>query len=880
MSSVYSRYFWVISLLITVCLINFPAQAQYSGGTGEPNNPYQISEPNDWIELMNNSDDWEYEFVLTADIDLNGISLTPVGTSSYSAFTGIFEGNNYVIYNADMNQASSDYVGIFGLLGPDAKVMNLGIVDASISCSGDYIGALTGYNKGGIITNCYSTGRVSGGNNVGGLVGDNSGNISTSYSTSTVNGKDAVGGLVGYNSGNISTSYSTSTVSGDYGIGGLIGFTYGNIINCYASGSAKGQSSVGGLCGYLQSSNVVNCYATGLVSIVSNATGGRVVIHAGGLIGMNYSSDIHASFWDIETSGVSEGIGKKASDPNEVAGKTTEQMWTLSTFTDVGWDFADETVNGANDIWKIFDGLDSPHFWYEEYGGGSGEPNDPFRIATVDNLLLLSESPDYYNKHFILIDDINLDPNLPGRKVFDRAVIAPDTNDMEPLFQGNTFTGVFNGNGHKISHLTIAGNGYLGLFGQLGGEIMNLGVEEVDIIASDFFAGSIAGYIDQGSLIACYSSGIVSGEADIGGLVGDNDGTVTQCYSTTTVCGNTVVGGLTGCNLNVLYHCYSTGKVTGNSSVGGLLGLNIGDVNNCFWDIQTSGQINSIAGTGKTTSEMKNKSTFTSAGWDFFGEIINGTNEIWWINEGKEYPKFFDGEKASNPSPEDEAEVYDCTEIQLKWKSGLKGAVYNVYFGTNMNDVNLADVNNTFGVLYSQNQPGTSIDVVSLDYFNTYYWRIDEVKDGIIIIGDVWHFTLRESRKARCFTGQTRVWSDGKLIPFSNISKEQLIKGIGCLNQIKEVQIHEGTFNCYDVLLESGDCITVADNHYFKIENDQWVALKKLEAGTKLKSAKGLIEIKSIIKRLNPYTGKVYNLKIADSDYYFVGDDGIIARDY
>ena len=63
---------------------------------------------------------------------------------------------------------------------------------------------------------------------------------------------------------------------------------------------------------------------------------------------------------------------------------------------------------------------------YARYSGGTGEPNDPYQIATSEDLMLLGETPEDYDKHFILTDDIDLDPNLHGRKVFDRAVIAPD----------------------------------------------------------------------------------------------------------------------------------------------------------------------------------------------------------------------------------------------------------------------------------------------------------------------------------------------------------------------------------------------------------------------------------------------------------------------
>jgi hypothetical protein len=51
---------------------------------------------------------------------------------------------------------------------------------------------------------------------------------------------------------------------------------------------------------------------------------------------------------------------------------------------------------------------------YAKYSGGTGEPNDSYQITTAEDLMLLGDSPEDYDKHFILTADIDLDPNLPG----------------------------------------------------------------------------------------------------------------------------------------------------------------------------------------------------------------------------------------------------------------------------------------------------------------------------------------------------------------------------------------------------------------------------------------------------------------------------------
>ncbi|OHB67790.1 MAG: hypothetical protein A2Y76_14505 [Planctomycetes bacterium RBG_13_60_9] len=85
---------------------------------------------------------------------------------------------------------------------------------------------------------------------------------------------------------------------------------------------------------------------------------------------------------------------------------------------------------------------------------------------------------------------------------------------------------------------------------------------------------------------------------------------------------------------------YSSGSVSG-TVYGGLVGWNGGPITSSFWDIQTSGWTTGTGGTGKTTAEMQMAQTFLDAGWDFVDEVANGTEDIWWILEGKDYPRLW-----------------------------------------------------------------------------------------------------------------------------------------------------------------------------------------------------------------------------------------------
>jgi hypothetical protein len=131
-------------------------------------------------------------------------------------------------------------------------------------------------------------------------------------------------------------------------------------------------------------------------------------------------------------------------------------------------------------------------------------------------------------------------------------------------------------------------------------------------------------------------------------VASNSESNITTSYNRGTVTGiNDYVGGLVGENYNSnIIMSYSSGAVTGRGRrVGGLIGENSNTRYNSiaatFWDVETSGQPTSAGGTGKTTTEMQTAGTFLDAGWDFMDETENGTEDIWWILEGQDYPQLW-----------------------------------------------------------------------------------------------------------------------------------------------------------------------------------------------------------------------------------------------
>jgi hypothetical protein len=191
---------------------------------------------------------------------------------------------------------------------------------------------------------------------------------------------------------------------------------------------------------------------------------------------------------------------------------------------------------------------------------------------------------------------ISYDLAKPSNQGFDPV----GTYDVE---QANSeFTGSFDGQNHKISNLSINGlnDNDVGLFGAIGagGEVKNVGVINVNITGEKEVGGLVGR--NDGTVSNSYSTGNVTGNTRVGGLVGynDNKGNISNSYSTGNVTGKWAVGGLVGENDNgAVSNLYSTGNVTGYSDVGGLVGDNYnGNISNSYSTGNVTGELSDVGG--------------------------------------------------------------------------------------------------------------------------------------------------------------------------------------------------------------------------------------------------------------------------------------------
>ncbi|MHC4173428.1 MAG: GLUG motif-containing protein [Planctomycetota bacterium] len=865
---------WAISLsLIMLYFSGSPVHAKYGGGTGEPNDPYQIATADDLMLLGDNPEDYDKHFILVTDIDLDpnlsgrkvfdkAIFAPHTNDEAYrfegTPFTGVFNGNSHTISHLTIEGKS--YLGLFGRSDSGAIISNLGLQAVDVNGTRDHVGGLIGDNYDGSITMSYSTGTVSGDNFVGGLVGrigsfaSRGAVLTNCYSTGAVSGISSVGGLVGDNFGSIATSYSACRVRGERLVGGLMGSnglselpTGGILTDCYSTGIVDGEEFVGGLAGG-SAGSITNSYSTGAVN------GTRKV---GGLVGDNIGS-ISTSFWDMENSGQTSSSGGtglstvEMMDPEMLGlnGLADNPNWILDAYRDyprLAW----EGTVGDMIPWPAIHWLD-----------GNGTVESPHEIATVDQLSRLSRAGALTDRHFILVNDLDL-----SGLSWSQAVIP-------------YFTGYFDGNGYVISDLHIQGTNGLGLIGHLGRDaiITNIGLKDVSIEGTDK-VGSLVGRND-GSLSNSYCTGTVTGDWYVGGLIGgigswESRGVViTNCYNTCTVSGKTRVGGLVG-NIykGTIATSYSTGMVTGTGDVGGLVGHNGGSITRSFWDIETSGLTNMCGGQrggvgcddsyGKTTAEMQTASTFLEAGWDFIDETTNGTEDVWSICEGTNYPRLSWQIPAGDFVCPDGITIEDFVFFIEHWRDDNCDSSNDYCQGTDLD--------------FSGTVDAGDLEILVANW----------LAQPIVPPQQPVPPQPPQPPKGRaCFLADTPVWVNEALVQISNVVSERMVGephcdlATSCLEQLETVEEHEGTFECRDVVLESGNRISVVDAHCFMLDSGQWIAAQDLRSGLRLKTLSGTVGIKSVATRAAPFVGKVYNLKIKGGDQYFVGKDRIIVRDY
>ncbi|MBN1181501.1 MAG: hypothetical protein JXB49_04380 [Bacteroidales bacterium] len=367
------------------------------------------------------------------------------------------------------------------------------------------------------------------------------------------------------------------TINAKDNIGALAGYhKEGTIQNCYAENvNITGRDSVAGLVGY-NHETISDSHSTGDVTGKSNV---------GGLVGNNYEGTINQCNSNSIVTGDSAVGGLAGNSSGSIKASTSTSNLFANTLAGGIAGYNTGTIENTNSTGYIRSN--------ERVGGLIGS-NEGKTTNSYSNAVIYG------------------DLNIGGLIGFNSNAEVLDCYAVGNV-DGRLNTGGFIGYNSGTASIT---NCY----------------SNNSVNGSESIGGFIG--VNEGAISKCFSLGIVSGTTDVGGLVGWNweSASISNSYSRNMVFSNQWAGGLAGINNGTITKCYSSGNVAGkDSTVGGLVAINYGSSSDSFWDTETSGQIDSATGTGKTTVNMKKKATYTSAGWDF--------NNTWKITENQDYPK-------------------------------------------------------------------------------------------------------------------------------------------------------------------------------------------------------------------------------------------------
>ncbi|WP_419565538.1 filamentous hemagglutinin N-terminal domain-containing protein, partial [Phascolarctobacterium succinatutens] len=629
------------------------------------------------LEKIGKAEDWGMgdHYALRYSIDLTGSNQTPIGNTQDNAFKGKFDGLDNSIFGLSINNSDNKYAatGLFGFT--DGAIMgNVTLIagndGVSIQGGDTDTGAFIGHAVNTTVKGVNSTLKVSGKNNVGGIIGyakddtgrtysfaDASGSVqpdsrsselSNLTNTGNVSGVSNVGGLVGYmDGGKLSNdeekrvqykgSYNLGKITGidngsdySYNIGGMIGkaenATVGGTKNTLINyNTVEGGYNVGGIVGSISNNTTVaNASNEGVVKANGFTTDSYI-----------YHTDYQKDNWQNNNS-VLTGTHKaevRAANVGGIVGSSAgSELKDVTNKADVSSALVKKTT-GKNDP----TGFD--HYAAGNVGGIVGRAEDS-NITNADNV----------------------ESNIRG---------AMNVGGIAGYFGA---TDVKNENKKDYRILNAINN---------GGDIMATGGIKSDgssfayeITRSDYDPyqdkekyitgniGGIAGYLygapvrieaggNRGDVhTAADMSKLTAQAANVGGIVGKidmpkatgSDGNVlTDKERLDIIKGDTSAAGNSGYANAVVSSSYNTGNVKGYANIGGIGGFayngsiagsyNVGDIHTTRADKSGTTPINMCGILGDSTEKASgrviiydtyNKGTIGDSSFSTFGRHVGG----------------------------------------------------------------------------------------------------------------------------------------------------------------------------------------------------------------------------------------------------------------
>lgn len=569
------------------CVGSALTAAPFGSGDGSSGTPYLVCTPTQFNQIADNTGYMAKYFLLDADLDMTGVSVSMIGSTTHP-FTGTFDGGNHTISNLTIT-TTADNTALFSYTGGSSVIKNLNFSTATISAGAhDNVGVVVGYanTTAGTIQNISVTGAtVSGRDYVGGIIGTHNywaGTITvtkTSAVSSSISGRSYVGGIIGnFMNGTFTKNMARANVTGTSQYdGGLAGYWNGGgtFADSYAThdgtyGTITGTANVGGAIGAVNNSGVAQrIFSTGTVTSAGTKSG---------LIGSG-SGTLSSAFWDTQTSGISAaGAGY---------GTTTAILQDITPYLAKDFDFAATWAAPATGGYPTLQWMNSSYSLptlASLFGGGTGTSGDPYLISTNAQLKNLAYA-------------VNMSSTVRTKYFKLTAIIDMAGVKFGGIGSVSTpFAGYLDGNSKTISNLTISlpyGASAAGLFAAVaGGNYHDLTLASPSITAATTDnVGSLIGYSTAGTIASniTVTNASITGQDYTGAIWGQYTGCFNCGYvgsltgaavSGSTISGRDFTGGMVGSDISGSTFNLQTSKVTstsvsGRNRVGGIIGQRV-----------------------------------------------------------------------------------------------------------------------------------------------------------------------------------------------------------------------------------------------------------------------------------------------------------------
>lgn len=525
----------------------------------------------------------------------------------------------------------------------------------AVNTTSEYAGGFVGLGYGGTIRNCFALGNVSARGYSGGFVGRSvyGGNAYENCYTAgvvTVSGEQG-NGFIGGNKPDSAFQYdqskgvtncyfnSAAASAADYGaVGKSLDEMKTDTFLTAISGSDSGvwareADKNGGLpylLGVAVPKTAVTAQITVKLAIASYDKNSYTFNRMGDVITVTMDSNGNTRLVDLMDEAQRQGLLTYSYATTSTFGRFIHTINGRAVDAPDGWMFTvNDTLsnvsaslatvqNGDQVLW--FEGTTENRFQGPSWEELTGTPAaiSWVDIETMDDLLALAKATDAetLGKNYRLKADLNL----------------KDTPFNGIGSAGQPFTGMFDGQGHTISHVTVnAPEGEnVGFFNAIkGATIRDLKLVDVEITGKTNvggLAGSAQVQLDSDDLSknvanligGCSVSGTVTGTKNVGGLVGLNEGktdpqtlfsiasAVDKCAASVTVNGKEMTGGLVGKNGGTITKSSSGGTVKGDTITGGLVGDSSGDIYDSHTSCTVAGRSHTGGFVGFSDGAVKN----------------------------------------------------------------------------------------------------------------------------------------------------------------------------------------------------------------------------------------------------------------------------------